>query len=65
MDDGVPPGQQHTYVWHIDERYGPTEGDPLCLTWAYHSHNYAERDINTGLIGAMIICQKGISLIIN
>lgn len=59
-DDAVPPGGHHTYYWHVDPRYGPTEGDPLCLTWAYHSHRYAERDINTGLVGAMIICQPGI-----
>ncbi|XP_078513094.1 ferroxidase HEPHL1 isoform X2 [Lissotriton helveticus] len=59
-DDFVPPGGNHTYVWIVKEQYAPTADDPSCLTWIYHSHIDAPRDIASGLIGALLTCKKGI-----
>ncbi|KAL7847206.1 hypothetical protein SRHO_G00221860 [Serrasalmus rhombeus] len=59
QDDGVPPGGTHTYTWTVKPEYTPTEGDSNCLTWAYHSHVVASRDISSGLIGALLTCKKG------
>ncbi|XP_066507693.1 ferroxidase HEPHL1 [Hoplias malabaricus] len=59
QDDGVAPGGTHTYRWTVKPEYAPTHGDPNCLTWAYHSHVVAPRDISSGLIGALLTCKKG------
>uniref|UniRef100_A0AAR2L3N1 ferroxidase n=1 Tax=Pygocentrus nattereri TaxID=42514 RepID=A0AAR2L3N1_PYGNA len=61
QDDGVPPGGTHTYTWTVKPEYTPTEGDSNCLTWAYHSHVVASRDISSGLIGALLTCKKGVT----
>ncbi|KAM4701613.1 ferroxidase HEPHL1 [Discoglossus pictus] len=58
-DDAVPPGGQHTYTWIVKQEYAPTPEDPNCLTWIYHSHNDAPKDIASGLIGALLTCKKG------
>ncbi|KAM3910490.1 coagulation factor VIII-like [Leptodactylus fuscus] len=58
-DDAVPPGQSYTYIWKIPENYGPAESDPICLTSAYYSHSNSSYDINSGLVGAILICKPG------
>lgn len=58
-DDSVPPGGSHIYNWTIPEGHAPTDADPACLTWVYHSHVDAPRDIATGLIGPLITCKRG------
>ncbi|XP_041500736.1 hephaestin-like [Microtus oregoni] len=58
-DDSVPPGGYHVYNWTIPEGHAPTDADPACLTWIYHSHVDAPRDIATGLIGPLITCKRG------
>ncbi|XP_051521589.1 hephaestin-like protein 1a isoform X2 [Myxocyprinus asiaticus] len=59
-DDAVPPNETHTYNWTVKQEYAPTEGDASCLTWIYHSHGDAPKDIASGLIGALLTCKKGI-----
>ncbi|XP_077002091.1 hephaestin isoform X4 [Tamandua tetradactyla] len=58
-DDSIPPGGSHIYNWTIPEGHAPTNADPACLTWIYHSHVDAPRDIATGLIGPLITCKRG------
>uniref|UniRef100_H3ADM4 ferroxidase n=1 Tax=Latimeria chalumnae TaxID=7897 RepID=H3ADM4_LATCH len=58
-DDFVPPGGSHMYTWEVKEQFAPTEGDPNCLTWIYHSHIDAPKDISSGLIGGLLTCKKG------
>ncbi|KAI5629257.1 hephaestin-like protein 1 isoform X1, partial [Silurus asotus] len=60
QDDGVPPGGNYTYRWTVKPEFAPTDGDANCLTWAYHSHVVAFKDISSGLIGALLTCKKGI-----
>lgn len=59
VDDGVPPGREHTYEWPVPERAGPTEHEGSSSFWMYHSHVSEEEDVNTGLIGPMIITARG------
>ncbi|XP_030056055.1 ferroxidase HEPHL1 isoform X1 [Microcaecilia unicolor] len=59
LDDFVLPGGTHTYQWIVKKQYAPTVDDPNCLTWIYHSHIDAPRDISSGLIGALLTCKKG------
>lgn len=60
-DDAVPPGSTYTYVWPVPERAGPARMDGSSIMWMYHSHVNEARDINTGLMGAMIITRKGMA----
>uniref|UniRef100_A0A8D0NVY9 ferroxidase n=1 Tax=Sus scrofa TaxID=9823 RepID=A0A8D0NVY9_PIG len=59
-DDRVPPGKNYTYVWPVREEYAPAPADANCLTWVYHSHIDAPKDICSGLIGPLLVCKEGI-----
>jgi manganese oxidase len=59
LDDAVPPGGTHVYVWPVPERAGPGPMDPSSVLWMYHSHTDEIRDVNAGLIGPMIITARG------
>lgn len=58
----VPPGQTFTYIWQVPERAGPGPQDPSSIVWLYHSHVNELVDVNSGLIGAMIITRRGMAL---
>uniref|UniRef100_A0A8C4Y3Q2 Ceruloplasmin n=1 Tax=Gopherus evgoodei TaxID=1825980 RepID=A0A8C4Y3Q2_9SAUR len=58
-DDAVPPGGNHTYTWTVPEDHSPVADDPTCLTWVYHSHTDAPKDIASGLIGPLLTCKEG------
>lgn len=58
-DDAVAPGESYTYTWQVKPEYAPTEADARCLTWIYHSHGDAPKDIASGLIGALLTCKQG------
>lgn len=60
QDDSVPPGSSYTYRWEVRPEFAPTDDDANCLTWVYHSHLDAPREIASGLIGALLTCKKGI-----
>ncbi|ELK27895.1 Hephaestin-like protein 1 [Myotis davidii] len=59
-DDMVPPGKNYTYVWPVREEYAPAPADANCLTWVYHSHIDAPKDICSGLIGPLLVCKEGV-----
>ena len=56
-DDAVSPGGYYKYVWDISHNDGPTISDPECLTYSYSSQVDTVRDVNSGLIGALLICK--------
>uniref|UniRef100_A0A7N6BUB6 F5/8 type C domain-containing protein n=1 Tax=Anabas testudineus TaxID=64144 RepID=A0A7N6BUB6_ANATE len=58
LDDAVSPGGYYEYVWDINPKDGPTINDPDCLTYSYSSQVDPVRDINSGLIGALLICKS-------
>jgi FtsP/CotA-like multicopper oxidase with cupredoxin domain len=60
-DDGVPAGGTHTYVWPVPERAGPGAMDGSSVMWMYHSHVDEVRDINTGLMGPIIITSRAMA----
>jgi hephaestin len=59
VDDAVKPGAEYTYEWPVPERAGPTEHEGSTSFWMYHSHVSEEADINTGLIGPMLVTARG------
>lgn len=60
-DDAVPPGRQHVYTWEVHDRTGPGPDDGSSVIWTYHSHTDEIRDVNSGLVGAMIITRAGMA----
>jgi manganese oxidase len=58
---GVPPGKTHVYVWEVPERAGPGPNDPSSIVWLYHSHADELRDVESGLLGAIIVSRKGMA----
>ena len=58
-DDGVPPTESHLYVWPVPERAGPADHDVSSVIWMYHSHHDEVKDVNTGLMGPLIITAQG------
>ncbi|XP_029021145.1 coagulation factor VIII [Betta splendens] len=58
QDDAVAPGGYYEYVWDINPHDGPTVSDPECLTYSYSSQVDAVRDVNSGLVGALLICKS-------
>ena len=61
LDDGVPPGGTHVYMWPVPERAGPAAGEGSSVMWMYHSHTDETRDVNTGLLGVMLITARGMA----
>ena len=60
-DDAVAPGATYTYVWEVPERAGPAEDEGSTAFWLYHSHVDEGNDINSGLIGPLIIARRGMA----
>jgi manganese oxidase len=60
-DDFVHPGDTFTYTWRVPERAGPAHGDGSSVLWMYHSHFSEGKDVNSGLIGPIIVTARGSS----
>jgi FtsP/CotA-like multicopper oxidase with cupredoxin domain len=57
----VAPGKTFTYTWEVPERAGPGPNDPNSIVWFYHSHVDERRDVNSGLIGALVVTRAGMA----
>jgi Multicopper oxidase len=58
---GVAPGERYTYHWRADKSSGPGAEGPSSVVWWYHSHVDAEREINAGLLGPIIVTAAGMA----
>ena len=59
LDDGIPFGQTFTYLWNITANFAPGKDDDNCVPWGYHSHVDSMSDIESGLVGLLVICNQG------
>lgn len=57
----VQPGHTYTYIWHVPDRAGPGPNDPNSIVWLYHSHTDDQKDVDSGLIGAIVVTRKGMA----
>uniref|UniRef100_A0A672RUL8 Coagulation factor VIII-like n=1 Tax=Sinocyclocheilus grahami TaxID=75366 RepID=A0A672RUL8_SINGR len=57
--DPVPPGEERVYNWRVSRRQGPSASEFDCKAGAYYSNINMEKDINSGLIGPVLICRPG------
>jgi FtsP/CotA-like multicopper oxidase with cupredoxin domain len=60
-DDKIAPGGTYIYIWTVPERSGPAAMDESSVLWMYHSHFVESTDINTGLIGPIIVTRRGLA----
>lgn len=60
IDDGVAPGGNIILLWTVTTHFAPTDNDPNCVPYAYHSHVNPEKEINAGLLGLLLVCKSGI-----
>ncbi|MDB6114345.1 MAG: Hephaestin precursor [Lacunisphaera sp.] len=58
-DEAIAPGDSYTYRWQVPLRSGPGPDDPSSLVWLYHAHVNSPKDMNTGLVGALIVTRHG------
>ncbi|MBL9214208.1 MAG: multicopper oxidase domain-containing protein [Opitutaceae bacterium] len=58
-DDAIAPGDHYTYRWQVPTRAGPGPSDPSSIVWLYHSHVHSPQDVNTGLVGVLLITRHG------
>ncbi|PCJ19441.1 MAG: copper oxidase [Gammaproteobacteria bacterium] len=57
----IKPGETYTYTWEVDEGAGPGPKDGSSIVWLYHSHVNAVQEIYDGLIGTIVVTQKGMA----
>jgi FtsP/CotA-like multicopper oxidase with cupredoxin domain len=55
----VAPEATYVYEWSVPPRAGPGPSDPSSVVWPYHSHVDSVRDMNSGLVGAIIVTAAG------
>ncbi|WP_027157712.1 multicopper oxidase domain-containing protein [Methylobacter luteus] len=55
----VKPGACYNYTWMADEESGPDKGDLSSKVWWYHTHFDESSNINSGLLGPIVITRKG------
>lgn len=56
---GVAPGAAYVYNWTATYRSAPGPSDPSSIVWLYHSHVHSSQDINTGLVGVIVVTKQG------
>ncbi|MFZ1009621.1 MAG: multicopper oxidase domain-containing protein [Candidatus Sulfotelmatobacter sp.] len=57
--DRVAPGHRFTYHWFANATSGPGPGQPSSIVWWYHAHVDPALEINSGLLGPIIVTAKG------
>lgn len=57
--DRIAPGRRFTYHWFANAESGPGPADPSSIVWWYHSHVDPSIEINSGLLGPIIVTRKG------
>src|SRR4029450_495723 len=60
-DDAVTPGGTYTYAWTVPEQAGAPSAEGSTALCVYHSHVDEGRDINSGLIGPLIVTRRGMA----
>jgi FtsP/CotA-like multicopper oxidase with cupredoxin domain len=58
MGGVVQPGGTTTYIWPVPERAGPSMGEGTSALWMYHSHVAEDADLNSGLVGPIIVTAR-------
>lgn len=57
--DSIAKGQSYTYVIDLSELDGPASNDFSSVAYAYYSHISSVKEFNSGLAGAIVVCESG------
>ena len=49
-DNAIMPNETYLYKWIVPDAVAPTENDPSCLTWMYHSNVDSTKDTHSGKV---------------
>ncbi|XP_032993067.1 coagulation factor VIII isoform X5 [Lacerta agilis] len=60
IQDSVQPGEVRDYSIKVLSHMAPTVNEFDCKAWAYFSSISLEKDLHSGLVGPLIICQPGV-----
>ncbi|KAG8144486.1 hypothetical protein E2320_012991, partial [Naja naja] len=58
--EAVQPNQVRQYSFKVLPEMAPSANEFNCKAWAYFSSVNLEKDLHSGLIGPLIICQAGV-----
>jgi len=58
VGSAIPPGGCFLYKWVVPEASAPTQSD-IVKFWAYHSYVSTPNDLNSGLVGPVIVYPRG------
>jgi FtsP/CotA-like multicopper oxidase with cupredoxin domain len=58
-DDAINPGANYAYIWTVPESSGPGALDGSSVIWMYHSDFLGAFDLNTGLVGPILVTARG------
>jgi FtsP/CotA-like multicopper oxidase with cupredoxin domain len=61
MSGAIAPGQTFTYTWQVPQRAGPGPNDASSVVWLYHSHVDEQKDVDSGLVGAIVVTARGMA----
>ncbi|XP_008071154.1 ceruloplasmin-like [Carlito syrichta] len=53
------PGDIQRYTWQIPYRTGPASQNFECIPWFYYSTVDVVKDLNSGLVGPLVVCLEG------
>jgi hypothetical protein len=60
FDVSVKPGSEIEYTWIVHDSSGPSHAGSVLSTqtWMYHGDMSYEKDVNSGLVGAIVIADS-------
>lgn len=56
----IEPSETRTLRWNIEPESGPGPADKSSVAWQYFSNVSKEKDMHSGLVGAVIVSRRGL-----
>lgn len=60
ITSAIEPNETRTLRWNIEPELGPGPADKSSVAWQYFSNASKEKDMHSGLIGAVIVSRRGL-----
>jgi multicopper oxidase len=56
----IEPNETKNLKWNIEPEFGPGPADKSSIAWQYFSNVAKEKDMHSGLLGAVIVSRRGL-----